>query len=74
MSGLWSLLSGWAGFFSLSLHGETLLVLFAAAGFTAVRVAAHRSRRSSFHLSLRDPFQWAEAAFFSLVLLKGLAG
>lgn len=72
MSGWWTLLDGWAGALSLGLFGDRLLLLAAAAGFTAVRVASHRSRRTGFRLSLRDPFQWAEVAFFFVLLGRGL--
>ena len=52
--------------------GRPLALLAVAAGFFAVRVAAHRSPRSPFRLNRRDPFQWAELAFFLLLAL--LAG
>lgn len=74
MGGLWEFLTGWAGFASLTLHPNLLMVLFAAAGFTLVRVANHRSRDTDFRWNPRDLFQWAEMGFFFLLLLAGLAG
>jgi hypothetical protein len=74
MGALADLIAGWAGFFALTFHGGTVLALFAAAGFTAVRVANHRSRRTAFRLSLLDPFQWGELLFFGVLLVKGLWG
>jgi len=44
-------------------------LLGVALGFAAVRVAAHRSPRSTFRLNRRDPFQWAELGFFLLLAL-----
>jgi hypothetical protein len=49
-----------------------VLLLSAALGFAAVRVANHRSRRTAFRISWRDPFQWAEIVFFGALLLRGL--
>jgi len=65
-------LGSWAALFTLTLHGDRVLALAAAAGFAAVRVANHRSARTSFRFSGRDPFQWAEVAFFGALLLRGL--
>jgi hypothetical protein len=67
-------LGSWASLFTLSLHGDTVLLLAAAAGFAAVRVANHRSPRTGFRLAWRDPFQWAEVAFFGALLARGLLG
>ena len=72
METLLDLFSGWGGFFTLAFHGETLLLLCAGSGFAAVRVANHRSRRTSFRLNARDPFQWGELLFFGTLLVKGL--
>jgi len=70
----WALdwITGWAGFFALTFHADTLLLLCAGIGFAAVRVANHRSRGTSFRIDARDPFQWAELAFFTVLLARGL--
>lgn len=65
-------LGSWAAAFTLTFHGDTVLLLTAAAGFAAVRVANHRSARTGFRLSVRDPFQWIEVVFFAVLLAKGL--
>ena len=65
-------LGSWAALFTLTLHGDTVLLLAAALGFAVVRVANHRSRRTAFRISWRDPFQWAEIVFFGALLLRGL--
>ena len=67
-------LGSWAWLLALTVHGNALLLLGAAAGFAAVRVANHRSARPRFRLSWRDPVQWAEVAFFGALLLRGLLG
>jgi hypothetical protein len=69
-----SWLGSWAGLLALTFHSDTVLLLAAATGFAAVRVANHRSARTAFRLSWRDPFQWAEVAFFGALLLRGLWG
>jgi hypothetical protein len=67
-------LGSWAGLLALLLRRDTVLLLAAAAGFAAVRVANHRSPRTGFRLSWRDPFQWAEVLFFAALLVRGLLG
>lgn len=74
LAGLVDWLTGWAGLFTLLLRGDTVLLLAAAGGFAAVRVANHRSGRTAFRLSWRDPFQWAEVLFFGALLVRGLMG
>lgn len=74
MGGLLDWAGSWAGLAALTFHGDTLLLLAAAGGFAAVRVANHRSRRTGFRFSARDPFQWAELAFFTALLVRGLLG
>jgi hypothetical protein len=69
-----SWIASWAGLLTLSLHGDLVLLLVTATGFAAVRVANHRSPRTTFRLSWRDPFQWAEVLFFGALLLRGLLG
>jgi len=51
---------------------RSLVLLAVTAGFAVVRVAAHRSSRSTFRLNPRDPFQWAELGFFLLLALLAL--
>lgn len=67
-------LGSWAGLLALTFHGDTVLLLAAAAGFAAVRVANHRSARTTFRLRWADPFQWAEVLFFAVLLVRGLWG
>ena len=69
MEWLTGLLSGWAGFFSLTFHGDLLLMLAAGVGFAVVARAA-----------LRAPLQPVTRTFaligalmiFGLMLAKGL--
>jgi hypothetical protein len=67
-------LGSWAGLLTLWLAGDRVLLLAAALGFAAVRVAAHRSPRTDFRIRWADPFQWAEVAFFAVLLVRGLRG
>jgi hypothetical protein len=67
-------LGSWAALFTLALAGDRVLLVVAGVGFAAVRVANHRSRRTGFRLSWRDPFQWAEVLFFGALLGRGLLG
>lgn len=67
-------LGNWAVLLALLFRGDTVLLLTAAVGFAAVRVANHRSSRTVFRVTWRDPFQWAEVVFFGALLLRGLLG